>query len=175
LYCASIEQAKNLQRIRDAMNGSSSSNNSGTNAHSPHFGNEESPLSRIAATSSGVVHLAPLWGLVATTTFGLTEQEAIHAFVYTMARDLVSAAIRMNLLGPMEGQTLLWKELLALSYHDDNDDDDATTTANGRRRRRPYLFDPTVPPTLDDATTAAPAVDAIQPCHDLLATRLFRS
>jgi urease accessory protein UreH/urease accessory protein UreF len=165
LYRASIEQAKNLQRIRDAMNGGNSNNE------------ETSPLSRIAATSNGVVHLAPLWGLVATTTFGLTEQEAIHAFVYTMARDLVSAAVRMNLLGPMEGQTLLWKELLALSYHDDNDDDDdaTTTTARGRRCRRQHYFDPMVPPTLDDASTAAPAVDAIQPCHDLLATRLFRS
>jgi urease accessory protein UreF len=107
------------------------------------------------------VHLAPLWGRAATTTFGMTEEEACRAFVYTVSRDLVSAAVRMNLLGPMEGQTVLWKDLLS-----------ATSTA--RRGRQPW-YDLSVPPNLDDATTAAPAVDAIQPCHDLLASRLFRS
>jgi urease accessory protein UreF len=135
-YRASVEQARNLLRIMDAMG-----NNHVTAAD--HIGDPPR-----------VVHFAPLWGHAATTTYGMTESAACHAFLHTIARDLVSAAVRMNLLGPMEGQIVLWKELLPATK---------------------LYYDPSASQSLDDATTAAPALEAIQPCHDLLATRLFRS
>jgi urease accessory protein len=158
-YRASIEQAKNLRRILDALDDGGGGD--GKNGHRHWFNDDEAATHNGTRQSNCVVHLAPLWGWAATTTFGMTEEEACRAFVYTVARDLVSAAVRMNLLGPMEGQTVLWKDLLS-----------ATSTT--RQGRQPW-YDLSVPPNLDDATTAAPAVDAIQPCHDLLASRLFRS
>lgn len=135
-YRASIEQAKNLSRIMEAVSNG--------------FPNE------LVKEDESVVHFAPLFGQAAFTTFGVGEMEACHAFAYAIARDLVSAAVRMNLLGPMEGQAVLWNDLLPLM---------------------PELccMDHSLIPRLDDAATCAPSLEAIQPCHDLLATRLFRS
>ncbi|GAX22231.1 hypothetical protein FisN_19Lh299 [Fistulifera solaris] len=94
-------------------------------------------------------HLTPIWGAL-TGSFGLPEEEACHLLGYCVARDIVSAAVRMNLLGPMQSTELLSRTHSAVQA---GLSAETTTTLAG----------------------CAPLVDAVHPCHNVLSTRLFRS
>ncbi|GAX19712.1 urease accessory protein [Fistulifera solaris] len=94
-------------------------------------------------------HLAPIWGAL-TGSFSLPEEEACHLLGYCVARDIVSAAVRMNLLGPIHSTELLARTHAAVQAGLSAE----TTTMLGG---------------------CAPLVDAIHPCHNVLSTRLFRS
>lgn len=97
----------------------------------------------------------------------LEAQETCELLGYCVARDVVSAAVRLNLIGPLasvgilsqaqaaakEGiQTSLEKYCSSNKRTDDNGVD------------CPILLG-----------GCAPVVEAIHPCHDLLAVRLFRT
>ncbi|MCB9524257.1 MAG: hypothetical protein H6702_12935 [Myxococcales bacterium] len=56
--------------------------------------------------ADGPSHLAPVCGLVAQA-LGLSAADTAHWVLYTAARDLVSAAVRLGIVGPIEGQRLL--------------------------------------------------------------------
>jgi urease accessory protein UreH/urease accessory protein UreF len=99
-------------------------------------------------------HLAIVFGLV-TSLFNVTEQDACLLFGYCVARDMISAAVRLNLLGPMESVRVLARvqasveQGIALGLASSN--------------------------TEFCGSSSAPFVDAVQPCHDELAMRLFRT
>eukprot|EP00250_Pteridium_aquilinum_P009778 c18930_g1_i2 orf=313-1038(-) len=98
------------------------------------------------------IHHAPLFGIL----FGLLQIDpmtAQRAFLFVCLRDLLSAATRLNIVGPLEAaqmQHILASEAesLLLKY--------------GSR-------------PIEDAHQAAPTIDVIQGVHDNLLSRLFRS
>lgn len=152
---ASIDQGRNLLRV--AL---------------PWLQESSSLLLLLQAIQEGIQksshsgHLAPLFGIVAKA-LGLGPQEACHLLGYCVARDVVSAAVRLNLIGPLKSVALLSKTQAAaqegiesgLSSTGDQelDDTDKLLWSNGV------------------VGGCAPVVDAIHPCHDLLAVRLFRT
>jgi urease accessory protein len=50
-------------------------------------------------------HFAPIFGSV-TRSLGLKRSRAMHLFLFLHLRGLVAAAIRLGIVGPMEGQAL---------------------------------------------------------------------
>lgn len=111
--------------------------------------------------SDRVGHLASTFGVVAAL-LDLSEDQACRLMGFCVARDIVSASVRLNLVGPMAGVKLLAgaqqaaeEGIVASQQQQGNDDND----------RNP----------LKAAAGCSPIVDAIQPCHDLLAVRLFRT
>ena len=91
-------------------------------------------------------HYAAVFGLV-TARWGLSVEETRYLLAYCIARDVVSAAVRLNLIGPLASVPLLAEAYKALDRLD-------TTTP---------------------AASCAPVLEALQPMHDLLAVRLFRT
>jgi urease accessory protein UreF len=108
--------------------------------------------------SDTVGHLASTFGVVAAL-LELSEDQACRLMGFCVARDIVSASVRLNLVGPMAGVKLLAgaqeaaeEGIVASQQHVDNGGN-----------------------PLASAAGCSPVVDAIQPCHDLLAVRLFRT
>ncbi len=50
-------------------------------------------------------HLAPVYG-AATGVLGLPHDQALRLFVFMQLRSTIAAAVRLNIVGPMEGQTI---------------------------------------------------------------------
>ena len=98
-------------------------------------------------------HLSPVFGLV-HATLGIDATTAVSDFLFVTLRGLVSAAVRLGIVGPLEGQTLqfeiakgsdAWVET-ALSIED-----------------------------VADIVSTAPLLDYYQSLQDLLYSRLFVS
>jgi urease accessory protein len=80
-------------------------------------------------------------------------EPALRLFLFLVLRSGISAAIRLGIVGPLEGQALQWK--LA-----------------------PYaqsLVTPALQTTPADAAQTAPLLDLLQGTHDRLYSRLFQS
>jgi urease accessory protein UreH/urease accessory protein UreF len=109
-------------------------------------------------------HIGPTLGAVAAL-LQLTPEQACRLFGYCVARDMVSAAVRLSLVGPLASVALLQKIQEAA---------DVGLEASVRA-----IQDITDNSPADDymaaAGASAPVIEAIHPCHDLLQTRLFRS
>jgi urease accessory protein UreF len=101
-----------------------------------------------------VGHMAPVFGVVARLLNVDDMHDACRLFGYCVARDLVSASVRLNLVGPMAGQ-----RVLADTHH-------AVERALGSRSPDSDLLPP---------AGCAPVVEAVHACHDILRARLFRS
>lgn len=97
-------------------------------------------------------HLAPTFGLV-TASLGITLDDAGHLLLYITARGLMSAAVRLNLVGPIQGQQLQHAlGPVARAVH-------AAATGRG----------------LDDVANTHPVIDLAQANQDRLYSRLFQS
>jgi urease accessory protein len=97
-------------------------------------------------------HLAPVFG-AALRLLGAGEQEAAHLFLFTSARGILSAGVRLGLCGPLESQGLL-----------------ATAgAAAGEVLARCRSRDPLA------AAATAPLLDLQQSHQDRLYSRLFQS
>lgn len=83
-----------------------------------------------------------------------SPDEATLLFAYCLTRDIVSAAVRMNLIGPLKSIELLGK--LSAIHQDGSLDSSMETT---------FL----------KSSSCTPVLDAVQPMHDILSVRLFRS
>jgi urease accessory protein UreF/urease accessory protein UreH len=115
-------------------------------------------------------HAAPIYGMLAGD-IGIPPLDACRVFSFGAARDSVSAAVRLNLIGPVAGLSLLnrvgraaveeglEKGLLSM----------AACTIHGDSVIEQYRS------WLSSASTCAPLMDVVQPCHDLLSVRLFRT
>ncbi|KAH7353112.1 hypothetical protein KP509_19G079000 [Ceratopteris richardii] len=120
---------------------------------------EEFPLlkeMKVMASSSHDVHIhrhhAPLFGIL----FGLLQVDsttAQRAFLFVTLRDLLSAATRLNIVGPIEAAHM--QHLLA--SHAEN-----LLVQYGNR-------------PIEDAHQAVPVIDVVQGVHENLFSRLFRS
>jgi urease accessory protein len=97
-------------------------------------------------------HLAPVFGAV-TFQLGISLEKSLQIFLYTLLRDLVSAAVRLNIIGPHAGQQLLVELVPELQI---------------AVRRSADV-------ELDEIAQTAPIVEILQVNHDRLYSRLFQS
>ena len=108
--------------------------------------------------------------------------DACRVFGFGAARDAVSAALRLNLVGPLAGLSILDRVgrgaveegleeglvgMLHVSY---GGRDSEAYGAGGFGTREEKLER-----WLRSAATCAPVLDTVQPLHDLLLVRLFRT
>ena len=151
-----------------------------------------------AATSSNVHghrhghgHAGPILG-VACALLGLSADEGYDVLVYAAARDVVSAAVRLNLLGPLAGVTVLdgargavrdgvEAAVVAVAEAEmeaEAEEVEAMFVAGGlvlgESGSRPSSSSLLVA-AARAAAGSAPIVDVVHPCHDLLSVRLFRT
>ena len=97
-------------------------------------------------------HLAPVFGAL-TLHLGIPLDKSLQVFLYTLLRDLVSAAVRLNIIGPHAGQRLLVELAPELEL---------------AARQSVEL-------ELADIAQTAPLVEILQVNHDRLYSRLFQS
>jgi urease accessory protein len=111
------------------------------------------PMAPVQARAAGLkLHLSPVWG-AAVSALGLGLLDAQRVFLWTTARNVLSAAVRLGLIGTHEAQALL-AELSPLL-----DEVHATCGQLG----------------VDALAHPAPLADLIQGTHDRLYSRLFQS
>jgi urease accessory protein len=97
-------------------------------------------------------HLAPIFGAM-TAALGVAADAAIRLFLYTGSRGVLSSAVRLNIVGPLEAQAIQF-QLGPL-----------VEKLIGRRSHlRP-----------EDAAQTAPVLEILQMSHDRIYSRLFQS
>jgi urease accessory protein len=99
---------------------------------------------------AGPGHLAPVLG-ASCAELGLAVDDVAELFLWAQVRGVLSAAVRLNVVGPMQAQGLLRGLLPRLAEL-------------GRAR-----------PALDEAASAVPLLELYQAHHDRLYSRLFQS
>ena len=100
----------------------------------------------------GSRHHAPLAG-ASLRVLGVEREAAVRLLLFGVARGIVSAAVRLGIVGTMDGQRVLGERA------DDLERSAAMAMAL----------------TLDDAAQTAPLADLWQASHDRLYSRLFQS
>lgn len=108
---------------------------------------------RATLRSEGLLgHLPPVFGAV-LHYLGLAPAEAAELFMYLALRGLVSAAVRLGMVGPLEAQAIQHR-----------------LSPEAERLARRFAA---VPP--QDAAGASPVIDVFQGMADRLYSRLFQS
>ncbi|XP_040993075.1 urease accessory protein F isoform X2 [Juglans microcarpa x Juglans regia] len=109
---------------------------------------------RDTSVGSGVVsfHHAPIFGLTCGL-LGLDSRNSQRAYLFITMRDVISAATRLNLVGPM-GAAVLQHQIVVLA--------EAILTKWMDR-------------TVEEACQTTPLLDTVQGCHAYLFSRLFCS
>lgn len=97
-------------------------------------------------------HFAPVFG-AALARLDIPRAATVQLFLFLHLRSMVSAALRLNLVGPLEAQRI---------------QDRLTPAADDLASRSMNL-------TLDDLAQTAPLIDLWQGAHDRLETRLFHT
>ncbi len=97
-------------------------------------------------------HLAPLFGAM-TAALGLDAETTVRLFLYINARGLLSSAVRLNIVGPLEAQVIQFQ---------------LGPFVEGLVRRRSHLRP-------EDAAQTAPLLELLQTTHDRIYSRLFQS
>lgn len=147
---ASLDQGKSLVRVASQWL-------SGAQESSLSPGVDSTILKHLKDGSSP--HIAPALGVIGGL-LGLDEIQVCRLFAYCMARDLVSAAVRLSLVGPLASVPLLHNVQEPIEsgicdiYH----------------KTKNHPEDP-----LLVAATSAPVIEAMHPSHEILQVRLFRS
>ncbi len=103
-------------------------------------------------TSDAPAHFAPVFGVV-TRLLSIEASMAARLFVFTQLRGSISAAVRLNIIGPGEGQAIQRR---------------LTDAAESAARRFGLV-------ALEDVAQTAPLFDLWQGTQDRLYSRLFQS
>ena len=136
--------------------------------------NFESQSKRSLNTSQSFAngHSAPIYGILCAS-LKIPPLDACRVFAFGAARDTVSAAVRLNLVGPMEGLSILdgvgrgaVEEGLEGGLVGMLGSDGCHTTNTREEQLKHWLH---------SVATSAPVMDTVQPLHDLLSVRLFRT
>ena len=99
---------------------------------------------------AGTAHHAPVFGAI-FGTLGVAEDEAVGAWLHGTARSIVSAAVRLGVLGPLEAQRVLADRAPLL--------DALLVTRHG----------------IEDAAHTAPLIEMYGALHERLDGRMFQS
>ena len=116
----------------------------------------------IDKSSDSTGHFGPIFGLICGF-LGLDDKTMCQVLGYCTARDMISAAVRLNLVGPMAGVNLLdgvykaVEEGIESGSFQTEENDDVVSAA------------------MEVVATCSPVVEAVHPTHDVLAVRLFRT
>ena len=108
---------------------------------------------RASSTPRSWGHLAPVFGVRVLRELGVARTEAARLFLFFHLRGLVSAAVRLGLIGPLQGQSL--QHRLA---------SEAETGCH-----------PCQDLSLNDVAQTAPLIELWQANQDRLYSRLFKS
>ena len=126
----------------------------------------------------GKGHAAPIYGIL-SAELGINPLDSCRLFAFGASRDAVSAAVRLNLIGPMAGLALLDKVgrnavedgleegligMLCSLRDEASSGCDEFSSASAKIDR-----------WLHSAHTCGPVLDTVQPLADLLQVRLFRT
>lgn len=166
---ASLEQGQGLLRValswlRERRD---DNNECDDKLHQSHFISLLQEIQESIVTGEQEGHLAPIFGIVYSSLGLSTPNEACRLLGYCAARDMVSAAVRLNLIGPRAGVSLLdgcWnavEEGIARAQVERDESEDEESTMDGSR--------------MIQASTCAPIVETVHPCHEILSVRLFRT
>lgn len=110
------------------------------------------PNSEVALPRPLRGHLATVFGLAAAR-LGLSRDAALQALAHCTVRDLLSAAVRLNLVGPLYAVGLQAEIMAELE---------------------PDLLEVAAQQgSIDNAASSSPMVDCAQAAHDLLHARMF--
>lgn len=114
-------------------------------------------------------HVSTIFGVV-TAFVGLSEEDACHMFGYCVARDIVSSAVRLNLIGPTAGQVILRQ-----TQH--SAEDGIAFVADRMKDQEGIQNDVSLLLAAVKMASGGctPVLEAAHTNHDLLATRLFRT
>jgi urease accessory protein len=104
------------------------------------------------APETPFAHFAPVFG-VCLRQLGVDRKTTTRLFVFIHLRGVIAAAVRLNIVGPMEGQAIQHQ---------------LGARAEVVAQRGATL-------TLDDLAQTAPLLDLWQAGHDRLYSRLFQS
>ena len=115
----------------------------------------------IDKSCDGTGHIGPVFGFVCGF-LGLDEKATCRVLGYCTARDMISAAVRLNLVGPMAGVNLLDGAYNAVEEGIESGSMDTTCIGEDND-------------VVSTASTCSPVVEAVHPTHDVLAVRLFRT
>jgi urease accessory protein len=148
---ASLDQGKSLARIASQWLRSESSRISISKDHQDEM---------FACFNASPPHVAPIIGAIGGM-LGLDAMQACRLFAYCVARDMVSAAVRLSLVGPLASVALLHRV-------QESAEDGITTSVS--LMENDISNDP-----LKAASASAPVIEALHPCHEILQVRLFRS
>jgi urease accessory protein len=97
-------------------------------------------------------HFAPAFGAVASV-LGLDRNGALRLFIFNQLRGWISSAVRLGIVGPMEGQSI-----------------QARLAPTAERAMRQFANQP-----LEKAAQTAPLIELFQGMQDRLYSRLFQS
>ena len=163
---ASLDQGKSLARV--AKQWLSSNENTAAAAKNNRTSSSENDdsLRLLEEMASESHHIGPVLGVVGAK-LGLSEQEVCELFAYCVARDMVSAAVRLSLVGPLASVKLLHSVQQAAVA--------GMETSRTAMIERSTTGDYHKTNLLDVAATCSPVIEAIHPCHELLQVRLFRT
>ena len=171
---ASFDQGKNLWRV--AQSAFLTSHQS-TRMDHEHLRRVMLMLESVIESSEQGGHVTTVLGAV-SRLLQLNAHDTTRLYGYCVARDVVNAAVRLNLIGPMEGQTILLRHASQASSNGISRAEAAmaSTVFFGKSQS---VLDVTNNASIQEVLSAsigcAPILDSIHPCHDILATRLFRT
>ena len=111
-------------------------------------------LRRAGEAAAAAGHFAPLWGAV-TSLMGLTVEQAAYVFLLNHVKALLSAAVRIGLVGPYQAQGLLVSDWVRGEIE--------------RVMRRYWAVE------VEDAGQVVPVLDLWVGRHELLYSRIFNS
>ena len=155
---ASLDQGKSLARVAKQWFTQSSSLNE----------SQQKNLEQIQQilASCETIHVGPMIGLIGRW-LGLGDIQTCRLLGYCTARDMISAAVRLNLIGPLASIPHLQTLQLA--------SEQGLLTSLERMQLKTNSTIASVLNPIEAASSCSPVMDAIHPCHDLLQVRLFRT
>jgi len=134
-------------------------------------------------------HAAPIFGLL-SAALGIPLQSAVRAFSFANARDALSSAIRLDLVGPLQAVGLM--STLASAARDGERASEhaawlaiikaghaplGSSGADGEQMLHEALLASSAArwASVRHAAGSAPVLDTLHSCHDLLEMRLFQT
>ena len=155
---ASLDQGGNLLRVVGQWLSKEADDGLDNKYGSSHCERSMKVLTQLQSEMEGsgaIGHLSTVFGTT-TALLQLSEQEACELFSFCVTRDMVSASVRLNLLGPLASVSVL-------------------SRAQSASQRGIEMGQKLVDDVEWAGAVCSPVLEAIQPCHDALAMRLFRT